>query len=68
LPIATSAGGRPTLEITIREKSDAGLPVVAADLDGPHAKIDRAIAAKAWEQIKPGAGVARAAPKIVIEA
>jgi len=60
--------GEVPLDMAIREKSDAGLPVVATDPDGPHAKLYRAIAAKVWEQIKPGAGGARVAPKIVIEA
>jgi ATP-binding protein involved in chromosome partitioning len=50
--------------MTIREKSDAGLPVVATEPDGQHAKIYRDIAAKVRDQIK---GSARAAPKIVIE-
>ena len=51
--------------MTIREKSDAGLPVVATEPDGPHAKIYREIAARVRDQIK---GAARTAPKIVIEA
>jgi ATP-binding protein involved in chromosome partitioning len=57
-------GGVP-LHMTIREKSDAGLPVVATEPDGPHAKIYRQIAAKVLDQIK---GASRTAPKIVIEA
>ena len=60
--------GEVPLDKAIREKSDAGLPVVATEPDGPHAKIYREIAAKVWDQIKPGAATARAAPKIVIEA
>ena len=59
--------GEVPLHMTIREKSDAGLPVVATEPDGPHAKIYRDIAARVLEQIK-GAGGGRAAPKIVIEA
>jgi ATP-binding protein involved in chromosome partitioning len=51
--------------MTIREKSDSGLPVVATEPDGPHARIYREIAAKVRDQIK---GSAQAAPKIVIEA
>jgi ATP-binding protein involved in chromosome partitioning len=58
--------GEVPLHMTIREKSDAGLPVVATEPDGPHAKIYRDIAAKVRDQLKGGAG--RAAPKIVIEA
>jgi ATP-binding protein involved in chromosome partitioning len=60
--------GEVPLHMTIREKSDAGLPVVATEPDGEHAKIYREIAAKVLDQLKGGEGVARAAPKIVIEA
>jgi ATP-binding protein involved in chromosome partitioning len=59
--------GEVPLHMTIREKSDAGLPVVATEPDGPHAKIYRDIAARIRDQLgQPDAG--RAAPKIVIEA
>ncbi len=60
--------GEVPLHMTIREKSDSGLPVVATEPDGPHAKIYRDIAAKVLEQIKGGASSGRQAPKIVIEA
>jgi ATP-binding protein involved in chromosome partitioning len=60
--------GEVPLHMTIREKSDAGLPVVATEPDGPHAKIYRDIAAKVLAQIKGGAAAGRSAPKIVIEA
>jgi ATP-binding protein involved in chromosome partitioning len=60
--------GEVPLHMAIREKSDAGLPVVATDPDGPHTKIYRDIAAKVLEQIKGGASSGRTAPKIVIEA
>jgi ATP-binding protein involved in chromosome partitioning len=56
--------GEVPLHMTIREKSDSGLPVVATEPDGPHARIYREIAAKVRDQIK---GSAQAAPKIVIE-
>jgi ATP-binding protein involved in chromosome partitioning len=59
--------GEVPLHMTIREKSDSGLPVVATEPDGPHAKIYREIAAKVRDQLK-GAPAGRAAPKIVIEA
>jgi len=59
--------GEVPLHMTIREKSDAGLPVVATEPDGPHAKIYRDIAAKVHGQLA-GAGAGRVAPKIVIEA
>jgi ATP-binding protein involved in chromosome partitioning len=59
--------GEVPLHMTIREKSDAGLPVVATEPDGAHAKIYRDIAARVRDQLKGAAG-GRAAPKIVIEA
>jgi ATP-binding protein involved in chromosome partitioning len=57
--------GEVPLHMTIREKSDAGLPVVATEPDGPHAAIYRGIAAKVREQLAAGT---KSAPKIVIEA
>ena len=60
--------GEVPLHMTIREKSDSGLPVVATEPDGPHAKIYRDIAANVLAQIKGGASSGRTAPKIVIEA
>ncbi len=57
--------GEVPLAIDIREKSDAGEPVVATEPDGPHAKIFRDIAAR----VRDGLQVeSRPAPKIVIEA
>jgi ATP-binding protein involved in chromosome partitioning len=59
--------GEVPLDMAIREKSDAGLPLVATEPDSPHAQTYRDIAAKVADQLK-GAGAGRAAPKIVIEA
>ena len=59
--------GEVPLHMAIREKSDAGLPVVATAPDGEHARIYRDIAAKVLAQLKGGAA-GRAAPRIVIEA
>jgi ATP-binding protein involved in chromosome partitioning len=59
--------GEVPLHMTIREKSDAGLPVVATEPEGPHAKAYCAIAGQVRDQLKGGAA-GRAAPKIVIEA
>ena len=59
--------GEVPLHMTIREKSDAGLPVVATAPDSEHARIYRDIATKVLAQLKGGAG-GRTAPKIVIEA
>lgn len=60
--------GEVPLHMTIREKSDAGLPVVATEPDGVHAKIYRDIAAAVLAQVKGGANAGRQAPRIVIEA
>ena len=59
--------GEVPLHMAIREKSDAGLPVVATEPDGPHAQIYRDIAVKVRDELK-GVSAGRAAPKIVIEA
>ena len=58
--------GEVPLHMEIREKSDAGLPVVATVPDGPHAAIYRGIAARVRDGLAGGAR--RAAPRIVIEA
>ncbi len=59
--------GEVPLHMTIREKSDSGLPVVATEPDGPHAAVYRDIAARVRDQLA-GEGAGRAAPRIVIEA
>jgi ATP-binding protein involved in chromosome partitioning len=57
--------GEVPLDIAIREKSDAGTPVVASAPDSENAKIYRDIAA----HVRDGLQVAsRSAPKIIIEA
>jgi ATP-binding protein involved in chromosome partitioning len=58
--------GEVPLDMTIRETSDSGRPVVATDPDGAHAAAYRAIAVKVRDQLSGTPG--RAAPKIVIEA
>ena len=57
--------GEVPLDIVIREKSDAGLPVVATAPDSVHAQTYRDIAARVRDGL---AGASRPAPKIVIEA
>lgn len=57
--------GEVPLTISIREMSDAGTPVVAAEPNGPQAAIYRDIAEKVWARI--GAGERKAAPKMVFE-
>jgi ATP-binding protein involved in chromosome partitioning len=58
--------GEVPLEMSIRETSDAGLPIVATQPDSPHAAAYRTIAGNVREQLGPG-GPAKAAPAIVIE-
>ena len=57
--------GEVPLTIDIRERSDAGTPVVVSDPDGAMAGLYREIAARAWDEIK-GRPV-RKAPAIVFE-
>jgi ATP-binding protein involved in chromosome partitioning len=57
--------GEVPLHMDIRERSDAGLPVVATMPDSPHAQIYRSIAAQVRDQV--GAGMNRVVPRIVIE-
>ena len=57
--------GEVPLDIAIREKSDAGLPVVATAPDSPLAQCYRDIAARVRDGLQV---VSRPAPKIVIEA
>jgi ATP-binding protein involved in chromosome partitioning len=57
--------GEVPLTIDIRERSDAGTPVVISDPDSATAQIYRDIAAKAWAEL--GALSPRSAPTIVFE-
>jgi ATP-binding protein involved in chromosome partitioning len=57
--------GEVPLHMDIRERSDAGLPVVATQPDGPHAAVFRNIAMQVRDQV--GAGISRVAPRIIIE-
>ncbi len=59
--------GEVPLHMDIREKSDAGLPVVATEPEGLHAKIYRDIATKVRDQLS-GSAAGRLAPKIIREA
>jgi ATP-binding protein involved in chromosome partitioning len=58
--------GEVPLAMDIRERSDAGAPVVAAEPEGEHAKVFRAIAAQVRDSVMADPG--RPPPKIVIEA
>ena len=58
--------GEVPLHMDIRERSDAGLPVVATQPDGPHATIYKRMARDLWASLS-GEVAGRAAPRIVIE-
>ena len=58
--------GEVPLEMTIRETSDAGAPIVATQPDSPHAAAYRTIAANVRDQLGSGAA-AKPGPRIVIE-
>ena len=57
--------GEMPLDMPIREKSDAGMPMVATAPDHPLAQCYRDIAARVRDGLQ---GASRQAPKIVIEA
>jgi len=57
--------GEVPLTIDIRERSDAGTPVVVSDPESPSAKIYREIAAKVWAEL--GGRTPRQAPAIIFE-
>jgi ATP-binding protein involved in chromosome partitioning len=59
--------GEVPLDMSIRETSDSGAPIVATKPDSPHAKIYRDIAEKIRNMLTDAPG-GRSAPKIVIEA
>ncbi len=60
--------GAVPLHMDIREKSDAGMPVVISQPDGEHARIFREIAGRAWDRLVEERAMSGAqAPKIVIE-
>jgi ATP-binding protein involved in chromosome partitioning len=60
--------GEVPLDITIRETSDAGTPIVVADPASPHAKAYQTIAARIWDKVNAGIDAPqRQTPRIVIE-
>lgn len=59
--------GEIPLTMSIREKSDAGTPVVVSEPDSPHSVAYREIAGKVWG-ILEGGGTQRLPPRIVFDA
>ena len=58
--------GEIPLDIAIRETSDGGRPIVAAEPEGPHATAYREIAVRVLDRLEAGSAGAKPAPKIVI--
>jgi ATP-binding protein involved in chromosome partitioning len=58
--------GEVPLHMDIRERSDAGRPVVATQPDSAHSRIYQRMAGDLWASLQ-GAGAVRAGPRIVIE-
>jgi ATP-binding protein involved in chromosome partitioning len=58
--------GEVPLDAKLRERSDAGQPVVAVEPQSDHAQIYRAMAQQVWASVSAGAG-RRPPPRIVIE-
>jgi ATP-binding protein involved in chromosome partitioning len=58
--------GEVPLAMAIRERADAGLPIVVTEPDGPHAAVYRAVAEAVWRQLADGTA-GRPAPAIVFE-
>ncbi len=46
--------GEIALDPIIRERSDAGLPIVVSEPDSPHAETYRSIAQQIWARLQPG--------------
>ncbi len=59
--------GEVPLHIEVRERSDAGLPIVATKPDSEHAEIYRQIAVNVASQLQDGTSGRKAAPAIVVE-
>ena len=59
--------GEVPLHLDIRERSDAGTPIVASAPDSPYSQAYRDIAARAWDRLTAGASGSREAPRIIIE-
>ncbi|MCP5082110.1 MAG: iron-sulfur cluster carrier protein ApbC [Alphaproteobacteria bacterium] len=59
--------GEVPLHIEVRERSDAGLPIVATKPDSEHAEIYRQIAENTYAQLQDGTPGRKAAPAIVVE-
>jgi len=58
--------GAVPLHIDIRTRSDSGQPIVATSPEGPHAKIYRDIAARAWAEVERAKSGSTTAPELTV--
>jgi ATP-binding protein involved in chromosome partitioning len=58
--------GEIPLDISIRETSDGGKPIVLSQPDSPHAKVYKQMATRIWEKLS-GGDQQRQAPRIVVQ-
>jgi ATP-binding protein involved in chromosome partitioning len=65
--LGTEFLGEVPLDMAIRETSDEGRPITAAEPDSPYAQTFRDIAARVWEKVSGETPARRAAPRIVVE-
>ena len=65
--IGTTFLGEVPLDMEVRERSDAGLPIVATKPESVHAGIYTKIAAEVLSQLTEGGGQRKPAPAIVVE-
>ncbi|MDE2445100.1 MAG: Mrp/NBP35 family ATP-binding protein [Alphaproteobacteria bacterium] len=59
--------GEIPLDLALRERSDAGEPIVVSDPNSPHTATYVAIAKQIWASLESGAGI-KPAPKITFDA
>ena len=65
--LGTAFLGEIPLDMAIRETSDGGTPIVAAQPNSPHTAAYRAIAADVLSRLRGDAAPARQAPRIIME-
>jgi ATP-binding protein involved in chromosome partitioning len=65
--LGTEFLGEVPLDMAIRETSDDGHPITAAQPDSPYAQTFREIAARIWDKVSGETPARRAGPRIVVE-
>jgi ATP-binding protein involved in chromosome partitioning len=65
--LGTEFLGEVPLDVKIRETSDGGTPITAAEPDNPHALLFRQMAARIWQKVSGEGAERRPPPRIVVE-